>query len=360
MADNIEKKNSSLIPNDDFLNWSDYDEEYEEEDNKVDIKKDVSNSESTNFQKKESAEIEEDSNNDAFSNNKEIKDYSYSSNTYRKGNYLHNRSSYTNKKFTKQSRPFNKPYENSTYYYRNTYFKQKKSNNDIYNNKDYYKYNKEHNYESKKSYKTVEKNYDYENQDIYDKKSDKKNFGDKYYNKKFPYKNKNNEHNFRSTVSYNTREFIEDKKYPNKNNKFKNEPKRFEKEEEIKERTEENISKPTFYNSKKNNNNDVCKSNEETRNKQQSKYIKIEDFIEIENLVNNINSIVKETYANLKSKINKNIEEQYGTLNINAKTYIPRRKILNESNPSNNDINFNHPNYLSNNIPPQNYMPQYY
>ena len=69
---------------------------------------------------------------------------------------------------------------------------------------------------------------------------------------------------------------------------------------------------------------------------------------------------MKETYANLKSKINKNIEEQYGTLNINAKTYIPRRKILNESNPSNNDINFNHPNYLSNNIPPQNYMPQYY
>ena len=39
MADNLEKKPSQNLstPNDDFLDWNDYDEEYEEEDNKVDL-----------------------------------------------------------------------------------------------------------------------------------------------------------------------------------------------------------------------------------------------------------------------------------------------------------------------------------
>ena len=86
-----------------------------------------------------------------------------------------------------------------------------------------------------------------------------------------------------------------------------------------------------------------------------SKNIKIADFIQIENMINNIHKIVKETYSNLKDKPNKNIEEQYGSLNINAQTYIPKKKILNDNNITNNNINYapTGPAILNNNMPQQ-------
>jgi len=71
--------------------------------------------------------------------------------------------------------------------------------------------------------------------------------------------------------------------------------------------------------------------------------------------------MVKETYLNLKSKINKNLEEQYGSLNINAKTYIPKKKMLldNNNNMMANNINYGQ-NYVNNNIFQQNMMPPNY
>ena len=365
MAD-LEKQHSqnmSLTPNDDFLDWNDYDEEYEEEDNKNEIQNEQSNTESKPIHKKESSELEDDTYNDTYSRSKTNRDYTYSGN-YKKNYppYYTNKNSFGSKKFSKQSKPFNKGYDNNNYYHRNQYYKRKPTN-DIYNNnnKDYYKYNKEHNYESKKSYKTVEKEYDYDNMNDYERKSEKKNYGDKYYGKK-NYNNYNNnrfknDYNFRNTLSYSTREFNDDDKKTNnnnKNNKFKSEYKYNNKEEDVKEKTEENISKPTFYNSKINNNT-------QEQPIIQQKYIKTEDFIQIENLVNNINKIVKDTYINLKNKMNNNIEEQYGSLNINAKTYVPKKKKLQESNINNMNNNFNYEqNIMNNNMPSQNYMQQYY
>ena len=58
-------------------------------------------------------------------------------------------------------------------------------------------------------------------------------------------------------------------------------------------------------------------------NQNQIQYIKIEDFIEVDNLKEEINKIVKETYSNLKSKIKKNLEEQYGSLNYFLYLLIP-------------------------------------
>ena len=87
-------------------------------------------------------------------------------------------------------------------------------------------------------------------------------------------------------------------------------------------------------------------------------------------MINNINKIVKETYISLKSKVAKNIEEQYGTLNINAQTYVPKKKMLNLNNINNinnmnnmnnmnNNINYG-PGIINNNNNPQNYyMPPY-
>ena len=89
--------------------------------------------------------------------------------------------------------------------------------------------------------------------------------------------------------------------------------------------------------------------------------VKIEDFIKIENLVENINEIVKNTYISLKSEVSKNILDQYGSLNINAEIYVPKNKILNNNMTNINNDNFNyHSNYENNYIPSQNFISQYY
>jgi len=318
-------QNMSSTPNDDFLDWNDYDEEYEEEDNKNELsnasQKDVTNS----VQKIESPEIEEDAYVNGYSRSRTNKDYSY----YKKGyNPYRGRTSFNSKKYMKSNKPYNKgydTYESGDYHHRSTYYKSKKFGNDIYSNKNYSKYNKDYKYDSKKDY-----GGDYE----------KKNFGDnKYYDKK--YNNYNSKYKHGDTPSYNTREFVDD------NKKYKE--KKIEKE--LKDENEENISKPSFYNSKINN-NDTPPQNE-------NKYIKTEDFIQTENLVDNIHEIVKEIYTNLKSKISKNLDEEYGKLNINAKIYVPKNKILKDNEENNNNTINSGINAPNTTLPMQNYIPPY-
>lgn len=379
MSDNNEKQ----TPNDDFLDWNDYDEEYEEEDVKNDNQNEQRNQEPRPLEQKESAETEDINHNDTFRHNKSNRDYSYPNGIY-KGSYssstYYNRTSFGNKKFNKQnSKPYNKGYDNNnTYYQKNTFYKKKSNNDDYYNGKDYYKYKKEYNKDynneynkdydyGKREYKTVEK-HNYENSDNYDKKFEKRSFGDSRYHNRgnrgsgrnyYATRPKNNDY-IKNEVQYITRQFNDDKKTNGKNNKNKSEFKHFEKEEELNEKTEEDISKPSFYNSKKINNNQII---EEAPIIQQ-KYIKTEDFIKIDNLVENITQIVRDTYINLKTKLNKNIEEQYGSLNIHAKTYIPRKKMKEIKNMENNmppnNMNYVPPNVINNNVTNQNYVGPYY
>ena len=370
MSGNLEKKHSqnfSSTPNDEFLDWDDYEEDdEEEEDAKNESNAEAQTSDSKNIKEKKSSEIEEDTYNDIYNNSKTNKDYAYSNNTYRKNYIYNNRNSFANKKFSKPLKPFNKGYGNydKNYYHQNTYYNKKKSNNDFYNNKEYYKTNKDqHNYETKKEYKTVEKFYDYENTEKYDRK----NFGDnKFRGKKFGYnKYKNNDSNLRSTVSYSTRQFNDDNKnFGNKNYKYKNEYKKYEKEEEINEKDkevskeEENIAKPSFYNSKKNYNNidEVPKPLSPPIKK--GKFLKTEEFIKMENIEEIINKIVKDSYTRLKSMLNKNLEEEYGSLNINAATYVPKSKMLRNHLINNNIINYGG-NYVNNDFQGQNFMNDY-
>jgi hypothetical protein len=211
----------------------------------------------------------------------------------------------------------------------------------------------------------IEKELDYDtktdenkkyNDDIvidFDKKIDKKNFTsgntNKFYNnnKKYGYNSRYNKNN----LGYNTREFNDDKKRENKNNKFR----RFKEEELGDKKEEEDIKKPLFYNSK-------IQGTQETPH-----IIKIENFIKFDHLKEDINEIVKETYLNLKTKINKSLEEQYGSLNINADVYIPKKKLLQENNVIGNNINYgnnfinnNNINNINNNIFPENMMPPSY
>jgi len=360
MAD-LEKKNSqnlSSTPNDDFLDWNEYDEEYEEDDIN-DIQKESTHTESKTTNQKDSEEID-DEYNEVYNKNTTNKDYIYQNNTYRGKkypSYYNNRGGFVNKRFNKQSKPFRGGYDNNSYYNRGSYYKRRQNNDNYNSNKDFFKYNKDYNYESKREYKTMEKEYDYDSQNRYDKKTDRSSFADRHYGKKYNYSSryKNNDYSGnKNTPSYSTREFIDDdKKYNNRNNKYKKEYKGFTEaeEEEIKEKNDEVISKPQFFNSKIGN-------NEETQVSQQ-KYIKTGDFILTDNLVNAINKIVKDTYINLKKKISKNIEDQYGSLNINAQTYIPKKKKLKENNIINNNLNYE-PGFDNNNINPQNnYMPPY-
>ena len=208
----------------------------------------------------------------------------------------------------------------------------------------------------------IEKELDYEtktgdnqkyNNDIiidFDKKIDKKTFTsgntNRFYNnnKKYGYNPRFNKNN----LGYSTREFNEDKKRENKDNKFR----RFKEEELDYKKEEEDIKKPLFYNSKI------------QRNQEAPRFIKIEDFIKFDHIKEDINEIVKESYLNLKAKINKSLEEQYGSLNINAKTYIPKKKMLHDNNNNDNNNNYDNnflmanninygQNYVNNNIFPQ-------
>lgn len=361
MAENLEKKSSQNLSsqNDDFLNWSDYDEEYEEDD-KNEFQNEPPSAETEPTNQKDSDEMKEDIYSETYNRSKTNRDYAYQYNTYRGKNYnqYYGRGGFNNKRYNKQARPFNKGYDNN--YHRGPNYYKNKHNNDIYSNyKDHTKYNKDYNYDYKNEYKTVEKEYDFDNNKSDYKKNDRRSFADRTYAKKDSnyhnsrYKNDYNVN--KKAISYSTREFIDDdKKFNNKNNYYNSKQKYrdFGQEEEVKEKTEEVISKPQFYNSKIGNN----KNAQEVQN--QRKYIKIADFIQIENMINNINKIVKDTYSNLKDKPNKNIEEQYGSLNINAQTYIPKKKILNDNNITNNNINYGPavPAILNNNMPQQNYF----
>ena len=79
---------------------------------------------------------------------------------------------------------------------------------------------------------------------------------------------------------------------------------------------EENIEKPIFYNSKKNNNEEEIKANNEEPKKKN--YILIKNIIKLENIKETILAKKNEQTQIVKEEIEKNLEKEYGSLNINA------------------------------------------
>ena len=102
---------------------------------------------------------------------------------------------------------------------------------------------------------------------------------------------------------------------------------------------EENIEKPIFYNSKKNNNEEEIKANNEEPKKKN--YILIKNIIKLENIKETILAKKNEQTQIVKEEIEKNLEKEYGSLNINANIYIPKRKdkMMIENIPKLNFIN---------------------
>ena len=246
------------------------------------------------------------------------------------------------------------------------------------------KYKGYHEYNSKKpynhrSYKENNNNSFYErnyrdniNNSYYDKNY-RDNHNNSYYEKGFK-DNKNSyyerSHYNRNKNFYNNRENrdnnnLVNKSYRKGNYNYKKEHKDYKEHLKIHVFEEENIKKPIFYNSKKPSNKEEKKENLELKEnekdednekniknkeneyeKEKQNVIKEEKEIDINKDENNKNYLLLENILQLdkindqilakkneqiqivKDKISKNLEKEYGTLNINANVYIPKRKVM--------------------------------
>ncbi len=199
--------------------------------------------------------------------------------------------------------------------------------------KKYYDYNinnKNYNYRSYKDNKNSYYERNYNNNSYYDNKNFKDN-KNSYYEKNY-YRNKN---------YYNTR----DNNLVNKNISYKKGNYNYKKEyrdnkEHLKYHIfeEENIKTPFFYNSKK-------QQIEENKIIEPKKnYILLENVLQLDKINEEILAKKNEQIQIVKEKISKNLEKEYGALNINADLYVPKKKLMMTSE---NKPNFNLMNHQS-------------
>ena len=196
--------------------------------------------------------------------------------------------------------------------------------------KKYYDYNinnKNYNYRSYKDNKNSYYERNYNNNSYYDNKNFKDN-KNSYYEKNY-YRNKN---------YYNTR----DNNLVNKNISYKKGNYNYKKEyrdnkEHLKYHIfeEENIETPVFYNSKK-------QQIEENKIIEPKKnYILLENVLQLDKINEKILAKKNEQIQIVKEKISKNLEKEYGALNINADLYVPKKKnlMMSENKPNFNSMN---------------------
>ena len=142
------------------------------------------------------------------------------------------------------------------------------------------------------------------------------------------------------------------------NYNYKKEHKEYKEHLKIHVFEEENIKKPIFYNSKKpsneeekkeiielknekkeneneeNNKNNIQEKEDEYEKekkdieKQNKNYLSLENILQLDKINELILAKKNEQIQIVKDKISKNLEKEYGTLNINANVYIPKRKVM--------------------------------
>ncbi len=224
--------------------------------------------------------------------------------------------SYFNTNSYSYNQKFKKYYEYKNHNYRNY-----KDNNYYYSEKNY----KDNNY--------YEKNYRDNHNSYYEKpyKENKNLYHERnYHNKNKNYYNNNKENNnlVNKNISYKKGNYTYKKEYKDNNKEYLK-----------KHIFEENIEKPIFYNSKKINNEEEIKVNNEEPKKKN--YILIKNIIKLENIKETILAKKNEQTQIIKEEIEKNLEKEYGSLNINANIYIPKRKnmMTSKNTPNLNFIN---------------------
>jgi hypothetical protein len=235
--------------------------------------------------------------------------------------------SYFNTNSYSYNQKFKKYYEYKNHNYRNY-----KDNNYYYSEKNY----KDNNYYySEKNYKDnnyYEKNYRDNHNSYYEKpyKENKNLYHERnYHNKNKNYYNNNKENNnlVNKNISYKKGNYNYKKEY--RDNKEHLKYHIFE---------EENIKTPFFYNSKK-------QQIEENKIIEPKKnYILLENVLQLDKINEEILAKKNEQIQIVKEKISKNLEKEYGALNINADLYVPKKKLMMTSE---NKPNFNLMNHQS-------------
>ena len=352
------------------VNWDDYDEDDEFETPENNNNNNNINNNTENSPKEEQPqEIIEDSldysskNSDYYSNRNYYHksknyDYSHYNSSYRGG---HINKSYKNYNTNNNSGRFPKNSYNRGGYF-NAHTKYNPTLNPSFGRKDFKKksfYKSSHNYPSYKNSGVTQKEFEIDDTDIQnDKKIPLKNDfteidDDSYSFNTIDISNSKRDFDFYEKNNY-PRKNLNKEKYNNKNNFFNDKYKKRENLKEFKEEkdfkdigkeSEKNkvldeneleLQKPIFYNSKKDNLQQEKK--EEIKNNNpappKEKYLHINDFINLDNLDNNIKSIGNEIIKILKDKMENSLEKEYGSLNIKAEIYEPtknriRREILN-------------------------------
>ena len=205
--------------------------------------------------------------------------------------------------------------------------------------KNYHEYNNNKNF-NHRSYKDSNNSY-YENRNYRD------NVNNSYYEKNFRDNNFNNnnnsyyEKNFKDKSSYYERNhYNRNKNYYNRENSnlvnkktsykkgnynYKKEHRNHKEHFKIHIFENEKIGKPIFYNSKKQNNEE---DNLIRNEKPKKNYLILENILQMDKINDEILAKKNEQIQLVKDKISKNLEKEYGALNINANVYVPKRKVM--------------------------------
>ena len=213
--------------------------------------------------------------------------------------------------------------------YKKGYFK---SFNNGFNKKfknNYYDYNKSKNY-NHRSYKDnkipyYERNYRENGNNYYDKiyKDNKNSYYERHHYRNKNYYNHNRDNLVNKTLSYKKGNYNYKKEY-NKDH--------------LKIHVFEDIETPVFFNSKKQEDNEEknIKSVEPKKN-----YILLENVLQLDKINDEILAKKNEQVQIVKEKISKNLEKEYGSLNINASLYFPKKKpmMMSENKPNLNLMN---------------------
>ena len=284
---------TNIVPSsEEMVDWNDYDDEdFEEEENPQDTPSTEPPKSSNDIEQLEPSYKDKYSRTGIYNKKPSFRGSNYNSKNYP-----------TKKYFKNKPKNFRGGYDSHYQYHHTDTNYSKKRFNDTYRDK--YKYFKD--FEDKDNF-SFSKNRNFIEKNQYSKKYPNSNYQYRAKTKNPYYDNKDYERVKNSTMSYSTREFVEEEDRNSKN-------KSVEKEED--EEKEENIAKPLFYNSKKD------------ENKIERKHIMTDDFLETRNIDNNIKQIIRETLIAFRSEIKKNLEEEYGSLNINAKNYVPKKKFM--------------------------------
>ena len=188
------------------------------------------------------------------------------------------------------------------------------------------KYKNYHEYNNNKTFN--HRNYKDNNNSYYENRNYRDNVNNSYYEKNFKNdKNSYYERNqyIRNKNYYNSNLVNKNTSYKKSNYNYKKDHRNHKEHLKIHVFENENIGKPIFYNSKKQYDDEY---NTIINEQPKKNYLKLENILQMDKINDEILIKKNEQIQIVKDKIAKNLEKEYGALNINANVYVPKRKVM--------------------------------